>query len=359
MNTVTVNASRRYEVLTGAGLLAKTGELIKECVPGATKVLVVSDTNVVPLYMDKVRASVEAAGLSFFEYVFAAGEQSKTIDSIAGMWDVMAKEGFTRSDCVAGLGGGVVGDMAGFAAATFLRGIAIVQIPTSLLAQVDASVGGKTGIDLPKGKNLVGAFHQPSIVIEDTECLKTLSPERFTEGMAEVIKYAFIMDLPLYDILKNIADEGRSEDLQNDADKIEDIVCRCVADKAEVIEKDEKEGGLRQILNYGHTVGHVIERNSNFSLSHGVCVAKGMGIIHESMEAQGLLEHDEREKMDSLIEAFGLPTEDPITPQEALDGAMNDKKKRGDTITVITVSKIGKADIRKMSSEEYLNFIRK
>ena len=355
MITTSVKASKEYVIHTGSGLLASSGKIIREACPKATKLLIVSETNVAKRYLVDVKTSAEEAGFEVHDYIFKAGEQSKSINTIAGMWSVMAKAGFTRTDVVAGLGGGVTTDMAGFAAATFLRGIDVVQIPTSLLAMVDAAVGGKTGIDLPEGKNQVGAFWQPSAVIEDTDCLLTLPDEVFSEGMAEVIKYAFIMDLPLYDILKDNAELGIG--IKNDAALMEKIVGMCVADKADVIMNDEFDNGRRQTLNFGHTVGHVIERNSDFKLPHGICVAKGMGIVIDSSVKAGMLEAEEAEKMKDLISAYGLPVSDDITAEEAVDGAMNDKKKRGGTISVIVVKKIGTSEIVRMTPEEYGEFI--
>ncbi len=343
-----VRASREYDVVIGKGLIAKVGQLVREAVPKATKILIVSETNVAPLYLDTVKGSLEGEGFEVEEVVFEAGEKSKNIDTIARMWGVMAKAGFTRTDAVVALGGGVTGDMAGFAAATFLRGIDVVQIPTSLLAQVDASVGGKTGIDLPEGKNQVGSFHQPSMVIEDTDCLKTLSPDKFTEGLGEVLKYAFIMDKELLKVLEIYEDKGN---LQNDTQTLTDIVKACVADKVEVITEDEFDTGRRQILNFGHTIGHVIERDSNFTKDHGVCVAMGMGIIADACLAAGMTDKATHDRMISLIEAYGLPSGDGITPDEAVAGVMNDKKKRGNTISLIVVRNIGEAEICPMDPE--------
>lgn len=349
-----VNASRKYDVVIGAGLLDRCGELVKEAVPKAEKILAVSETNVEPLYMGKVKKSLEDAGFQVHTFVFEAGEKSKNINTIAGMWGTMAKAGFTRTDAVVALGGGVTGDMAGFAASTFLRGIEVVQIPTSLLAQVDASVGGKTGIDLPEGKNQVGAFFQPSMVIEDTDCLKTLPEDKFIEGLGEVIKYAFIMDEDLYDVLSGYQDKDA---LQGDAATLTEIVKACVADKVEVIEEDEHDTGRRQTLNYGHTIGHVIERDSNYTKDHGICVAKGMGIMTDACLANGLMDKDTHDKMIDLIRSYRLPSEDDITPEEAVAGAMNDKKKRGGTISVILVNRIGKAEIVPMTPESFLEFL--
>ena len=239
MDRINIQASSDYDVLIGTGLIDTCGTHIRECLIRAQKALIVTDSNVAPLYLGRVRSSLEREGFSVSEYVFEAGEEKKNIDSIAGMWAVMAEEEFTRTDIVVSLGGGVATDMGGFAAATFLRGIKVVQIPTSLLAMADAALGGKTGIDLPQGKNLAGAFHQPSMVIEDTDCLSTLPSEVFTEGMAEVIKYAFIMDKDLYDVLSKIASEGRAMSLQEDIDTLTKILISCVKDKTEVITEDD------------------------------------------------------------------------------------------------------------------------
>ena len=357
MREINVKASRNYNVTIGPGAIDRVGQIVRSTVPGATKVLIVTDTNVRALYAERVRSVLEGDGIEVFSYVFEAGEQSKNIDSIAGMWGVMAEAGFTRTDVVVAVGGGVAGDMAGFAAASFLRGIAVIQVPTSLLAMVDASVGGKTGIDLKEGKNLAGAFHQPSAVIEDTDCLASLPNEIFAEGMAEVIKYACIMDRELYEILRENKDRGIR--IREDSELMEQIVARCVADKAYVIEVDEHDNGLRQTLNFGHTIGHVIERNSDFSLSHGICVAKGMGIILDAAVAAGRLTPDDSALMKELIVSFGLPVTDDITPQDAVSGALNDKKKRGDTISLIVVEEIARASIVKMSPSQLLEFLEK
>ena len=353
MMTVNVRASKEYNVEIGDGIVSKLGEMTKAVCPKAIKALIVSETNVAALYLDAVKAQLEGAGLEVAAYVFEAGEKSKNINEIAGMWNKMAEAGFTRTDIVVGLGGGVTTDMAGFAASTFLRGIDVIQVPTSLLAMVDASVGGKTGIDIPMGKNQVGAFWQPSLVLEDTSFLKTLPDEVFTEGMGEVTKYAFIMDEKLLDLL-----EKQNGNIRDDAAVLENVIGMCVSDKAEIINEDETDNGRRQILNYGHTIGHVIERNSNFTLAHGVCVAKGMGIITDACLRAGMMSADTAESIKGLISAYGLPTGDPITAEDAVSGAMNDKKKRGDTISLILVNEIGSAEIKKMTPEELLEFLR-
>ena len=353
MRTVRVNAaSKSYDVLIGRNAVEVLGEESKKVCPGAQKALIVSETSVAGYYLDKVQAELEKAGYEVISYVFEAGEQNKNINEIAGMWNKMAEAGFTRTDFVVGLGGGVTTDMAGFAASTFLRGIKVIQLPTSLLAMVDASVGGKTGIDIPMGKNQVGAFWQPSLVLEDISFLKTLPDEVFTEGMGEVTKHAFIMDL---DLLQKL--EEADGDIRSDEDKLEEIVYMNVSDKASVVGEDETDNGRRQTLNFGHTVGHVIERDSGFTKPHGICVAKGMGIVIDSCVRAGTLAPEDAERMKDLLTLYKLPVSDDITPEAIVEGAMNDKKKRGDTLSVILVNKIGQAEIKKMNKEEFLKFL--
>lgn len=352
MMTVNVRASKEYNVEIGDGIVSKLGEMTKAVCPKAIKALIVSETNVAALYLDTVKAQLEGAGLEVATYVFEAGEKSKNINEIAGMWNKMAEAGFTRTDIVVGLGGGVTTDMAGFAAATFLRGIDVIQVPTSLLAMVDASVGGKTGIDIPMGKNQVGAFWQPSLVLEDTSFLKTLPDDVFTEGMGEVTKYAFIMDEKLLDLL-----EKQNGNIRDDAAVLENVIGMCVSDKAEIINEDETDNGRRQILNFGHTAGHVIERDSGFTKPHGICVAKGMGIFMDACVKAGTLSAEDAKRMKDLLAMYKLPASDEITAEDIVKGAMNDKKKRGNTLSVILVNKIGKAEIKKMTAEEFLKFL--
>ena len=333
MKTISVKVEKQYDVLVGAGLLGEAGRLIAGVDSKIQKLMIVSDSNVAPLYMAQLRASLEAAGFEVFDCVFGAGEQSKTLNTIGDIVGALAAAAFTRTDAVVALGGGVATDMAGFAASIFLRGIKVFQIPTSLLAQVDASVGGKTGVDLPQGKNLVGAFWQPSLVIADTVL--------FTEGMAEVIKYAFILDKGLYELLQNRVTKTSAE--------LEEVVARCVELKAQVVSQDEHDNGLRQLLNFGHTIGHVIEARSNFTVSHGFAVAKGMERI-----SRGSPVHD---ALVQLLKLYDLPCDDPISADQIMAGIMNDKKKRGSNITAVLVNEIGKGELKPMPLEEFRNYL--
>lgn len=341
MKTINVKVENQYKVLVGPGLLGEAGRLIAETDNRIQKLMIVSDSNVAPLYMSKLRGSLEAAGYEVFEYVFEAGEQSKTLNTIGEILGALAAAAFTRTDAIVALGGGVATDMAGFAASIFLRGIKVFQLPTSLLAQVDASVGGKTGVDLPQGKNLVGAFWQPALVLADTALLASLSDQVFAEGMAEVIKYAFILDKALYEKLMTRVTKDSSE--------LEDVVARCIELKAEVVSQDEHDNGLRQLLNFGHTIGHVIEARSNFTVSHGFAVAKGMERISRVSPV-----HDELVKMLKLYE---LPFDDPISLDQIMAGIMNDKKKRGSNITAVLVNEIGKGELKPMPIEDFRNYL--
>lgn len=355
MRRIHVKASDEYDVVIGRGLIEKAGGLVKEALPKAESILIVADSNVDAIYGQKVFDSIKGAGFNTAKFVFEAGEQSKNTDTVGKIYEAMNEIGLTRTDAVVTLGGGVAGDMAGFAAATFLRGIRFVQIPTSLLAQVDASVGGKTGVDLSVGKNLVGAFHQPSMVIDDIDTLETLKDETFTEGMAEVIKYAMITDPEFYDMLY----EHKDMNIREDPDFLVDMVERCVQNKVDVITEDEFDNGRRQLLNFGHTIGHVIECRSNYTVAHGVAVAKGMGIIARSCKAAGICSAEDCSKLEELCVSYGLPVDDAITAEDAASGAMHDKKKRGGEISLIVMPTIGGAVIKKMNIDELKTFIEK
>ena len=341
METIHVNVKDSYDVLVGPGLLSQSGAIIKDVDSRIQKLLIVSDSNVAKLYKDSLAGVLREVGFEVFDFVFEAGEQSKNLETVGAILGVLAEKAFTRTDAVVALGGGVATDMAGFAASIFLRGIKVFQIPTSLLAQVDASVGGKTGVDLPEGKNLVGAFWQPSLVIADTKLLSSLDDVVFTEGMSEVIKYAFIWDEDFYKMLLNRVTKNSPE--------LEKIVARCIQIKADVVSQDEHDNGLRQLLNFGHTIGHVIEARSNFTVSHGFAVAKGMERI-----SRGSPVHEELVQMLKLYE---LPCDDPISSDQIMAGIMNDKKKRGSSITAVVVNKIGKGELKPMPVEEFRNYL--
>lgn len=271
MKTLAVNTSRPYEIKIGRGSLDQAGVLCRQAIPNARKLTIVTDSRVLPLYLARTADSLEQMGFQIQCLTVPAGEASKSAEQLVILWEKMMAFGMTRTDAVVALGGGVVGDLAGFAAATLLRGVDYVQIPTTLLSQVDSSVGGKVAIDLRAGKNLAGAFWQPSLVIIDPGCLDTLPDRTFSDGMAEVIKYGCILDRKLFELLNRCGSRVRV------MERIVDVVYTCCDLKRRVVVEDERDTGLRQLLNFGHTVGHAFELAGHYETwTHGQGVAAGM-----------------------------------------------------------------------------------
>ena len=348
MKTARVDTNTPYDILIERGLLDRSGELVRS-VSAAKKACVITDSNVGAIYAERVLTSLKEADFETVLFTFPAGESSKRLDTVAAMLSYMADFHMSRGDIVVALGGGVTGDMAGFAAATYMRGIKFVQIPTSLLAQVDSSVGGKTAVDIPQGKNLVGAFHQPCLVIIDPDTLSTL-PERFVhDGMAEVIKYGCIKDERLFETLEN----------ENALDIIEDIIEICVSIKRDVVNRDEKESGERMLLNFGHTLGHSLEKLYNFEgLSHGEAVAIGMVKIAASGENAGLTEAGTADRIERLCKKNMLPTSDEASAATLAELCQSDKKAGGGSVNLVLLDKIGSSFIRKTPLSELEAFIR-
>ena len=347
MKTIQVHTGQPYTIEIRPGVLGELGVLCKKQFPRASRACVVSDGNVFPLYGRQALESLRAAGFEAGSFVFPAGEESKRLDAVANMYGAFAEQRLTRADFTVALGGGVTGDMCGFASATYLRGIPFVQIPTSLLAQVDSSVGGKTGVDLPQGKNLVGAFWQPSLVLIDPETLKTLPPHFYADGMAEVIKTACIKDAALFGALE----EGNPA--------AEELVAACVAIKGGVVERDEREAGERMLLNFGHTVGHALEKAHNYrGLSHGEAVGIGMVAVTRAAEAEGLTRPGTAGRIAALLEKYRLPTEDLSVPLEQIaQGAVNDKKTAGSTLNLVLLRQIGESYVHPMPLSRFLAFL--
>lgn len=341
MNTIHVNASRSYDVLIGAGLLEQSGPHLLDVLKKPCKTAIISDSNVFPLYGKQLKNSLENAGFAVLHYVFPAGEASKNASVYLEILNFLAENHLTRSDAIIALGGGVVGDMTGFVAATYLRGVAYVQIPTSLLAMVDSSVGGKTAIDLPAGKNLVGAFYQPRLVLCDLNCLNTLPATIFSDGCAEVIKYGVLYDDVLFSHLEN-------HGLQFDR---EAVISRCIELKRNVVAEDEFDTGARMKLNLGHTIGHGIEAQSNFTISHGQAVAIGMMIVSKA-GCPGIYD-----RLESVLQAFSLPTTTNFTAKELYSSALSDKKRAGGTVNLIVPEKIGACAILPMPVDRLESFI--
>lgn len=348
MKTIKVNASVSYDVIIGEGLLSQAGDYCKAALGKACRLCVVTDDTVAPLYLDTVTSSLEAAGFDLFYYVFPSGEESKNTENLVELLEILAANRLTRADALVALGGGVIGDLTGFAAAVYLRGIRFVQIPTTLLAAVDSSVGGKTAVNLLAGKNLVGAFHQPSLVLCDYTTLDTLAPEVFADGCAEVIKYGAINDRAFFDKLKRGV---RSQ--------IEEVIATCVESKAKIVQEDEFDTGTRQLLNLGHTVGHAIELCSELTVSHGSAVAMGMVIVTRMAVRLGLCPEAELYELIDLLRQEGLPTECPFSAEELTEVATADKKRSGDTITLVIPHGIGNCRLVKAPIDRLCELIGK
>lgn len=329
---------REYDILIRPGLLDEAGEELRRACPRAERVFVVTDTNVGPLYRDRLKKSLTAAGFRAAFHTIPAGEQSKSPAQLAGLWENMMDFGLTRTDAVAALGGGVVGDLAGFAAATVLRGVDFVQLPTTLLAQVDSSVGGKVAIDLAHGKNLAGAFWQPKLVLMDPAVLDTLPDPVFADGMAEVIKYGCIADRDFFDFLTVRPSR------QKVMDEIETVLYTCCKIKRDVVLEDERDTGARMLLNFGHTAGHAYELAGGYERwTHGQAVAAGMCAAARLGLALGVSREDCLPALTALLTAFGLPTRIDCT-RDALERAIGlDKKSAGGDITLILLEELGRA----------------
>ena len=339
MIRISVPVSTPYDVVIGAGLLPQTAAFLPEGFR-ARSALLVSDSNVAPLYAD--RAAKALGGLRVARQVVPAGERSKSIESYVNLLNTLAHERLTRTDAVFALGGGVVGDLSGFAAATYLRGLPFVQLPTSLLAMVDSSVGGKTAVDLPTGKNLVGAFHQPRLVVCDLSLLDTLPERELRCGAAEALKTAILFDPELFE-------HFRQRGLGFDRER---VVAACVGHKRDVVCADERDNGRRQLLNLGHTLGHAVEACSGFSVLHGEAVAIGTCIMARLFARDA----------DAICEAFaalGLPTDTDLSTEALALPMRSDKKRRGDALTLVVPHGVGDCTLETVPFEDFLNKLRK
>lgn len=346
MTTVTVSTSQKYDVLIGNDLLKNIGMHINQ-VKGNCKIALISDSNVWPIYGITVKDSLQSSGFEVISFTFTAGEASKNTKTYFDIVNFLAENHITRSDALIALGGGVVGDITGFAAATFLRGISYVQIPTTLLSMVDSSVGGKTAIDLPTGKNLIGAFCQPKLVLCDCSALSTLPDSYFFDGCAEVIKYGVLFDPELF---AHLEEYGPNFDRNY-------VISRCVALKRDVVEADEFDAGERQKLNLGHTIGHAVEALSNFDIPHGNGVAIGMSVVTKAAAAQNICDPYLHSRLLSVLEKFHLPTKTFFSVDTIISHALSDKKRSGDFINLIVPRGIGDCFIWKIPIAELKDFI--
>lgn len=327
--------------------LEEIGKCLQQLQCGG-KICIVTDSNVAALYLEACTESLEAAGYEVYEYILSPGETSKNAENYLKILNYLISVSMTRSDGIVALGGGMVGDIAGFAAATYMRGISVYQVPTTLLAAVDSSVGGKTAIDLPAGKNLVGAFHQPKLVLQDSSLLKTLPPEIYREGMAEVIKYGMINSRVLFRQLK---------DTEYTKTNLHEVIRSCVAMKKQYVEADEFDHGLRHMLNFGHTLGHAIEILSDYALSHGDAVAKGMYWMTGISVAQGWCSQETLDELEEILMLYGFDIELDYDREEIYRILCADKKRSGDQIRIITPDEVGVCRIRTMKLEEVRNLL--
>ena len=330
MKTVHVNASRAYDVRIGQGLLRDCGGAVRS-VTEASAAFIVSDENVFVPYGRTVMESLQGAGFLVDHYVFRHGEQSKNLKTWGSILEAMCTAQLTRTDVVVALGGGVPGDMGGFAAAAYQRGVDFVQLPTTLLAAVDSSVGGKTAIDLEGGKNLAGAFHQPLLVLCDTDTFRTLPDRELTSGFAEVIKYA-VLEEGLFSALDPVPS----------GEALEDVIARCVSIKNDYVSADEFDRDCRALLNLGHTVGHAAEACSGYSLLHGEAVAMGLSAIARASAVRGICSSETADCIIALLHKYGLPTEIPFSASELRREMLRDKKRSGNTLKLIVPEAIGR-----------------
>lgn len=329
-STVRVNVDRGYDVTIGSGILDSCGSMLASLL-STRRVAVVTDSNVQPLYLDRLTASLEEAGFTVTSFAFEAGESSKNIETFGHILDFFARSGLTRKDCAIALGGGVVGDITGFAAGCYMRGIDYIQMPTTMLAAIDSSVGGKTAIDLEAGKNLAGLFIQPKAVLCDTDCLSTLPPEIYADGLAEAIKAGILGDASLFAMFER----GEA------ADHPEVVIERCVRYKAWVVEQDERETGLRKLLNLGHTPAHAIEKLSDYQISHGRAVAMGLAIMARASARRGFCSDECAARIECVLSGCSLPVSTDFTPEAMAAIAASDKKRTAGGVSVVVVRNIG------------------
>lgn len=326
------------------GLLSRAAAVIGETF-SPSRIHIVSDSTVAPLYLQKLEQQFT---LPVTHTIIPAGEEHKRLATVEGIYHDLLANGMTRKDLIVALGGGVVGDITGFAAATFLRGVSLCQIPTTLLAQVDSSVGGKTGVDMPEGKNLVGAFYQPRLVLIDPSVLTTLPEQTFADGMAEVVKYGYISN-------RDILDMVSAPDYKQN---IESIICECVKIKRDVVTIDEHDTGLRMILNFGHTIGHAAEKLGNYvDLTHGQAVAVGM--VAAMRLSAFLGNEDLTGRLIDILKHIGLPTELKYDREDIYRSLLSDKKKFGATVNFILVREPGRAEITPIDAEKLHEYVLK
>ena len=347
MKTIHVTASRSYDVTLGPGVLARAGEVLRELRPGAGIAAVVSDDTVFPLHGEALCASLRSAGFDAPTRIVPHGEETKNANTLVEVLDFLARSRVTRADAVIALGGGMVGDLTGLAAAVYMRGIPYIQCPTTLLAAVDSSVGGKTAVDLPAGKNLMGAFWQPLAVLCGLDTLSTLPADIFADGCAEVIKTAILFDPALFFRLSR-----ETFDIS-----WEEVIARCVECKRDIVAEDEFDTGRRGLLNLGHTLGHAVEARSGFAVSHGRAVSIGTAVVTRAAAAAGLCDASLPGQVEDILRRFGLPTSTDYTMEELMPYLLSDKKRAGDKVTLVVPEALGRCTLRPLDAAAACAFL--
>lgn len=347
MRVIPINTGVPYNIYIDDGILSKAADIIPECTK-SKRTVIVTDDIVNRLYAGQVRDNLIENGFSVDVFVVPHGETSKSMGILTALLNFLCEKCITRNDFIIALGGGVVGDLTGYAAACYLRGIDYIQIPTTFLAQIDSSVGGKTAVNIESGKNLIGAFHQPHLVLCDPHTLQTLSDELLSDGVAEAIKYGCIKSTKLFDTLLH----------KNINAYINDVIYECVDIKRQVVELDEFDRGERMLLNFGHTLGHAIEKFFDYkTFSHGQAVAIGMCTFSKLAEGYGLTEKGVTEKIVAACKKYHLPIEAEISTLEMISNSLNDKKRESNNINLVLIKRIGEGYIHKISVQEYKDFI--
>jgi len=346
MRTIAVPVSKRYNVIVGSEVLNEAGAVIAKAAGGQVAAIV-TDSNVAVLYAERLKATLANSGYRVVQYVVPHGESNKNANTFLSLLDFFAEQRLSRKDVVVALGGGVVGDIAGFTAACYMRGVRFVQIPTTLLAMVDSSVGGKTAINLDKGKNLAGAFYQPDTVICDVSLLSTLPAAVFQDGCAEIIKYGVIADADLFESLKKPLNT-----------QLEDIVARCITIKRDIVVEDEFDNGVRQLLNFGHAVGHAVELLSEYQTSHGNAVAIGMAVVTRAAARMGICEPHTLYDLLYMLHKYELPVNSTYKADKLVDACLSDKKRDGGYFHMVVPERIGKCIIKRISIDEIEPLIR-
>lgn len=347
ISNVRVHAGCGYDIYIGSGLLDAAGEYIAPRWKGK-QAAIITDSTVEGLYLSRLLASLEKSGIFAKAYAFPAGEQSKNLSTLSDILEFMASIPLTRADFAIALGGGVTGDMTGFAAGCYMRGIPFVQIPTTYLAAVDSSVGGKTAVNLTSGKNLAGLFHQPDMVLCDTDCLMTLTESDYACGAAEALKMGMICNKALFSLFESGNARGNEQE----------IISLSVSAKANIVDQDEREIGVRKLLNLGHTYGHAIERLSHYEIPHGHAVAQGLAMAVRAACRMGDMKTETGKRIMEAMKKNGLPTKSAYSADDMAEAAMTDKKRAGASLSIIVPKNIGDCEIRNIPAADFISYIR-